>query len=218
MRRIRPNEIELKPAQVDKQNGRWVRLLLHKDARLDQDILDETFGPMNWQSEFKVVGQSIYCKLSVWDSEKKEWISKEDVGTSESNFEPEKSAASTAFKRAAVQLGIGRFLYNAPTVFVDLYQGECVNGKVRPKFTVEDYEIDENGEFLSLEIVDEKGQLRWHMPVYSRTVRAIRNAPNKDSLIKIWDTLNDLRKDPVFIRLMKERKRKLGLDGRTAEP
>lgn len=218
MRELKPREIEIKVAQADKVNGKWCRVLLHQTARTPQDILDETFGTMNWKSEFKVVGTSIYCKLSVWDSEKKEWISKEDVGTSESNFEAEKSAASTAFKRAAVQFGIGRSLYNAPEIFISLYQGECNNGKVRPRFSVEDYTLDRDGEFLSLEIVDEKGQLRWHMPVFSRTVRAIKNAPNKEALIKIWDTLNGLHKDPIFLNLMKERKRELGLNDKTAEP
>lgn len=208
MRKLQPREIEVKVAQADKVNGKWCRVLLHKDARVDQNVLDETFGSMNWKSEFEMVGSSVYCTISVWDKEKGEWISKEDVGTSESNFEPEKSAASTAFKRAAVQFGIGRELYNAPTVFIDLYQGECVNGKVKPHFYVEDYTLDSDGEFTSLEIVDERGQLRWHMPVYSKTVMAIEDA-DKEGLRKIWDCLTELHKDPTFLNLLNKRKSQL---------
>jgi len=63
------------------------------------------------------------CRISIYDDEKKEWVSKEDVG-SHSDFaetnkygdkeddNKEKSDASDAFKRAGVKLGIGSFLYD----------------------------------------------------------------------------------------------------------
>ena len=57
------------------------------------------FGPMNWKRTHDVVNGNLFCTLSIWDNDKKEWVSKQDVGT-ESNTEKEKGQASDAFKRA----------------------------------------------------------------------------------------------------------------------
>ena len=46
-RPLRADEIEVRIARVI--NGKGVQLLFYKDARVDQNILDETVGPMNWQ-------------------------------------------------------------------------------------------------------------------------------------------------------------------------
>lgn len=211
MRKLEPREIEVKVAQVDKVGGKWCRLLLHKTARTDQDILDETFGPMNWKAEFKPIGSSIYCTISVWDKEKGQWVAKEDVGSSESNFEPEKSAASSAMKRAGTQWGIGRYLYNSPVIFMELYQGECNNGKVKPHFHVDDYTIDEDGEFTSLEIADETGTIRWHMPVWAKCVRFIEKAKNADDLRYVWEHNSTIQRDPTFLKLLSKRKKELNI-------
>ncbi len=78
------------------------------------DILDETVGVYNWKREH--TRDNANCIVSIYDQEKKEWISKEDTGT-ESNTEKEKGLASDSFKRACVNLGIGRELYTAPSTF-----------------------------------------------------------------------------------------------------
>ena len=111
-RDLRADEIDVRIAQA-KENG--VSLLLYKDARCDQAILDETVGPMNWQ---RFHGrENANCTVSIWDKEKQQWISKEDTGT-ESNTEKEKGLASDSFKRACVNWGIGRELYTAPFIWV----------------------------------------------------------------------------------------------------
>jgi hypothetical protein len=46
-------------------------------------------------------------------------ISKSDVGDA-SNFEGNKGCVSDALKRAAVQWGVGRYLYSLPAVWVTL--------------------------------------------------------------------------------------------------
>lgn len=90
-----------------------VTLLLYKDARVDQNILDETVGELNWQKTYSRDNQN--CTVSIWDAEKKQWISKEDTGT-ESFTEKEKGLASDSFKRACFCWGIGRELYTTPLV------------------------------------------------------------------------------------------------------
>lgn len=103
-------EIECRVAQA---NEYGVSILLYKDARCDQNILDETVGAMNWMRSH--TRDNANCIVSIWDKEKNQWISKEDTGT-ESNTEKEKGLASDSFKRACFNWGIGRELYTAPAI------------------------------------------------------------------------------------------------------
>lgn len=113
-RDLTKDDIDVRIAMV-KENG--VSLLLYKDARVDMDILDETVGPYNWKREHQFKDGKLYCSVSIWDNEKQQWISKEDVGT-ESNTEQEKGQASDSFKRACFNWGIGRELYTAPFIWI----------------------------------------------------------------------------------------------------
>ena len=112
IRLLKPEDIEVRIQSV---NSGGVRLLLYKNARVDMNILDETFGPMNWQREH--TRDNTNCIVSVWDDEKEEWVSKEDTGT-DSNMDAQKGRASDSFKRACFNWGIGRELYTAPDMFV----------------------------------------------------------------------------------------------------
>lgn len=93
-RDLKANEIDVRIATL---NDKGASLLLYKDARVDMDILDETVGAMNWQRKHN--RDNANCIVSIWDSEKKQWIEKEDTGT-ESFTEKEKGLASDSFKRA----------------------------------------------------------------------------------------------------------------------
>ena len=73
-RDLKAEEIECRVAQAT-QKG--VSLLLYKDARCDQTILDETVGAMNWQRHH--CRDNANCIVSIWDDEKKQWIEKERV-------------------------------------------------------------------------------------------------------------------------------------------
>ena len=105
--------IDCRPAMI---NEKGISLLLYKDARVDQDILDETVGAMDWQR--KHTRDNANCIVSIWDSDKKQWIEKEDTGT-ESNTEKEKGLASDSFKRACFNWGIGRELYTSPFIWIN---------------------------------------------------------------------------------------------------
>ena len=141
-RLLRADEIDARIATC----GSWgVQLLLYKDARCDMNILDETVGAFNWQRRHK--RNNANCIVSIWDSEKGQWIEKEDTGT-ESNTEREKGLASDSFKRACFNWGIGRELYTAPQMFVraaDLKTLEERNGKwtCRDAFQVEDVQYSD---------------------------------------------------------------------------
>ena len=95
IRLLTAREIECRVSQARK-NG--IQLLLYKDARCDMAILDETFGPMNWQRHHS--RDNANCIVSIWDDNKACWIDKEDTGT-ESNTEAEKGLASDSLGNAA---------------------------------------------------------------------------------------------------------------------
>ena len=111
-RTLKASEIDCRIAQIDKT---WCTLLLYKDARADMDVLDEDVGCMNWKREH--LRDNANCRVSIWNNEINEWVSKEDTGT-ESFSEAEKGLASDSFKRACVNWGIGRELYTAPSILI----------------------------------------------------------------------------------------------------
>lgn len=169
-RRLRADEIEIRAAQVAKNNAGnvYASLLLYKDARVDQRLLDETYGPMNWQRSHEIIDGNLYCTVSVWDDKKSIWVSKQDVGT-ESNTEKEKGQASDSFKRACFNWGIGRELYTAPSIYIKLEAGEwkekAYNNKTTQQMTQSFYvhhiEYDDDGNIIGLIICDKKGNQRF---------------------------------------------------------
>lgn len=114
IRLLRAEEIE---CRIGTMNEKGLSLLLYKDARVDQRILDETFGLFGWQRKHSVLDGNLYCTVSIWDDEKEQWIEKQDVGTA-SNMEQTKGEASDSFKRACFSVGIGRELYSAPFIWI----------------------------------------------------------------------------------------------------
>ena len=131
-RTLRADEVECRIARVTESG---VQLLLYKDARADMDLLDETVGSLNWTREHKCIGENLYCTVSIYDYEKCEWISKEDVGV-ESYTEAVKGQASDSFKRACTNFGIGRELYTAPFIWIPADRRKIV--PKGPTFTCRD--------------------------------------------------------------------------------
>lgn len=165
-RALKASEIDCRIQSIgqNKTGAVGTTILLYKDARVDMNILDETVGAMNWQREHSVVNGNLYCTISIWDEVKEQWISKSDVGI-ESNTEKEKGQASDSFKRAGFNWGIGRELYSAPFVYIQLDKSEYIerNGKLtsNAKFKVKDIAYDENRNIVRLVIVDSKGKVRY---------------------------------------------------------
>lgn len=169
IRLLKASEIE---CRIGSCKASGMSLLLYKDARVDQKILDEVYGPTNWKREHKVMGtpvivkekdklgkeheavkgQYFSCIVSVWDQEKKCWISKEDTGN-ESNTDEIKGLYSDSFKRACVNFGIGRELYTAPFIWIASSKGY----DKYEKFKVSEIGYNDDREINRLVIVDSKG-------------------------------------------------------------
>ena len=155
-RLLRADEIDVRIATI---NQKGASLLLYKDARCDMNILDETVGSFNWKRSH--TRENANCVVSLWDENKKEWVSKEDTGT-ESFTEKEKGLASDSFKRACFNWGIGRELYTAPSIYVsadkiNIYEK---NGKYATydKFYVEKIAYDDNRQITGIAIKNQKGE------------------------------------------------------------
>ena len=114
IRLLKAEEIECRVSAV---NEKGVSLLLYKDARVDQRILDETFGIFGWKRSHQTIDGNLYCTVEIYDRESGEWVAKQDVGTA-GYTEKEKSLASDSFKRACFNWGIGRELYSAPFIWI----------------------------------------------------------------------------------------------------
>lgn len=152
-RSLTKDEIEVR---VNSINEKGCSLLLYKNARCDMNILDETVGKLNWKRTH--TRDNANCIVSIYDDDKKEWISKEDTGT-ESYAEKEKGLASDSFKRACTNWGIGRELYTSPFIWIPAesvkIEPDKRNGKLTTKdrFKVKSVEIV-NGVILELTIVN----------------------------------------------------------------
>lgn len=169
IRLLSKEDIEVRVAQTLAGNNKVrVNLLLYKNARVDMKIMDELFTPMGWKRTHKLIGDRLYCCVEVYNPETKEWICKEDVGV-ESNTEAEKGQASDSFKRACVNWGIGRELYTAPKITIELNENEYTKDqnsriKVWADFSVKSIGYDSKTRTItSLEIQDKYGNVRFSM-------------------------------------------------------
>lgn len=205
IRLLNKEEIECRVSQCGKNSyGAWCTLLLYKDARVDMRILDEVYGANNWQREHSLIGDRLYCTISIWDDEKRQWIKKQDVGT-ESNTEKEKGQASDSFKRAGFNVGIGRELYTAPFIRINLKEGEFDvrkdrDGKERVttylKFDVADITHNDDGSIKEVVIVDENGNVRFPKGKAGKSHTPAETAPTPaketlDPSHRHWQTLLD---------------------------
>lgn len=158
IRLLKAEEIECRIAMI---NEKGLSLLLYKDARVDQRILDETFGPFGWKRSHQCIDGNLYCMVEIWDENKKQWIGKQDVGTT-GYTEKEKSQASDSFKRACFNWGIGRELYSAPFVWIPAAKTSIQKKGDRyicnERFLVSEISFNVNREIISLEITDSRGQ------------------------------------------------------------
>lgn len=157
IRLLNADEIECRIASISEKG---LSLLLFKDARVDQKILDETFTPFGWRRSHQTIDGNLYCTVEIWDKEKEQWIGKQDVGTM-SYSQKEKGQASDSFKRACFNWGIGRELYTAPFIWIPA--GKANIQKQGDKFvsseyfSVQEISYNEQREIVSLVIVNSRG-------------------------------------------------------------
>ncbi len=127
-----PDEIEWRLQQSGEKNGRiWAICVPYVTNRAIQARMDDVVGPGNWKNEFRPgPGGGVMCGLSVRVGD--EWVTKWD-GAENTDVEGVKGGLSGAMKRAAVQWGIGRYLYALDEAFATVHEHGKMRGKLPDK-------------------------------------------------------------------------------------
>lgn len=125
-----PDEIEWRVQQAGEKNGRpWAIAVPYVTNRAIQSRLDEVVGPENWRNDFRPGPDGgVMCGISLRVGG--EWVTKWD-GAENTDVEGVKGGLSGAMKRAAVQWGIGRYLYALDETFAHVHDGGRLRGKTR---------------------------------------------------------------------------------------
>lgn len=226
IRLLKADEIECRVAAASEKG---VSLLLYKDARVDQRILDETFGMFGWKRSHQSIDGNLYCTVEIRDRETGEWIAKQDVGTT-GYAEKEKSQASDSFKRACFNWGIGRELYSAPFIWIPASKVQIQKKENKfycsDSFCVVSIAYSESREITELQIASSRGGIlfEWEMqdrkpdkressekepvkkePVKKEPVR--KSAPGKKSLSKtqIKGLQTELQRTGVAMEAVQQR-------------
>lgn len=128
--RFPADAIEWRLSQAGETNGRiWALCLAYVTNRAIQARLDQVVGPENWKNEYVPgPGGGVMCGLSLRIGD--EWVTKWD-GAENTDVEGVKGGLSGAMKRAAVQWGIGRYLYDLPESFAQIHRDGRFRGKTK---------------------------------------------------------------------------------------
>lgn len=205
IRCLKPEEIEIRVQTISEKGA---QLLLYKDSRCDKRILDETFGINGWKDRYEEIKGNLFCTISLWDSETKQWIDKCDCGT-ESFNEKEKGEASDAFKRAGFNVGIGRELYTRIFYFVNVPTRKRADGKYElvnkyEKFVVVEISTNEETEKIEkIKIADSKGNIVFSYG-YGKT--ATKKTEKEDKPIEMIDSDQIKKIHTLFTKIEKSEK------------
>jgi hypothetical protein len=100
----------------------WALIIPYVTNRAIQQRLDDVAGGGNWKNEYKQspCGNGTLCGISIKIGD--EWITRWDgaenpTGKKNEQLDAVKTALSNSMKRAGVQWGIGRYLYELDAVF-----------------------------------------------------------------------------------------------------
>ena len=195
------HEIEWRCGATNKDKTKCLALP-YITNRAIQNRLDSVLGPQNWQAHFRNIDGGFICTIALLVDG--EWTAKED-GASSTNFEPIKGGISDSMKRAAVQFGIGRYLYDAESIWAPAKQvGKSVIIKDKPKLTFK------NGKHTvgdAENIPNEPTSAPEEDKAVQRAIKKLRGAETIDELRSIYETLGSLKADPEVIGMKDELKR-----------
>jgi Uncharacterized protein conserved in bacteria len=194
----------------------WLMAVPYITARAVQERFDEVFGPFGWEPVFRDIvseGKVIGCQCGITVHTDSRSITKWDASEN-TNIEAIKGGRSTAMKRAAVQWGVGRYLYQMETTFAECRKTTGFRDKlygnihvVRHKGKPDEY-IDWRTPFLP----------HWAIPRedLSPYLDAIRKAEDMDQLscalegaVKAINAAQDANAKKEFTKLKKEKYQEL---------
>jgi hypothetical protein len=132
-----PQDVEWRLQECGKKNDKiWAMCLAYITNRAIMQRLDDVCGPAYWKNEYRPGPQGgVICGISIKCGG--EWVEKWD-GADNTAVEATKGGLSDAMKRAGVQWGIGRYLYNLEVGFANVckdgekgeYRGKVKEGNI----------------------------------------------------------------------------------------
>lgn len=111
-----PDKVSWRVGSTNKDKTKGMALAFI-DARDVMERLDRVCGLDGWQNRYPHANGKTVCEIGVRVGD--EWIWKAN-GAGDTDVEAEKGALSDAFKRAAVLWGVGRYLYDLPSPWVEI--------------------------------------------------------------------------------------------------
>lgn len=115
-----PQDLEWKPITISKRTSKGLAAA-YVTNRAVMNRLDSVVGPAFWRNEYRPgPAGGVVCGLSInvaFDAKNPQWVTKWD-GADNSDIEATKGGLSNAMRRAAVQWGVGRYLYDFPQQWV----------------------------------------------------------------------------------------------------
>lgn len=181
-------------AQSLTRDGTKALALAYIDARDVMERLDAVCGPANWQDSYTETTRGrVICTISIRCGDT--WVAKSD-GAGDTDVEGDKGAISDAFKRAAVKWGVGRYLYDLPSIWVPCVTYQDRNGKTRfDKFKESPWNyVTGRPKVVDLSEAKEAANI----------VQSIRNVVNLDDLRSLWEDLTPSQQNNPDILAEKE--------------
>lgn len=130
-----PSDVEWRIQSCGAKNDRvWALVIAYITNRAIQERLDEVCGPENWRNEFSPAPDGgVLCGISIRvprEDGSHEWVTKYD-GAENTDIEGVKGGLSGSMKRAGVQWGIGRYLYELGESFANIHENGANRGKTK---------------------------------------------------------------------------------------
>lgn len=182
------SDIEWRIQQSGVKNGKpWAIVLAYITNRAIMERLDNVFGPFGWKNKFSDCPNNVVeCGISVKSGD--EWVTKWDAAPP-TDIESVKGGRSNSMKRAAVQWGIGRYLYHLEASFA-----ECFTEKGIGQFSATFQESKYNPQTRKKEPVGQPIYGSWNPPILPDW--ALPERPKND--VQIYCEDNGINTDNVL--------------------
>lgn len=183
---LEADEIEVKVKKVLESEAIG---LLYKTSRVDMDRLDETVGSANWCDDYKSIDGVLYCGVGIKSTNEWIWKWSNGIESREDNGNEKKGEASDAFKRAGFLWGIGRELYTAPFIRLNVEttnkDGKYYLKDKKAKFNVGKIAYDDKRRISGLVILDRHGKVVFSYGFNSKELPEVKQVLEKPKVCPI---------------------------------
>jgi hypothetical protein len=192
------------------KNKAVATVMSYIDQRDLMDVLD-AYCEYGWHKKYEQIATNVFCSIGiVMPDDSIQWRS--DCGV-ESQSDAEKGRASDAAKRAGVNWGVGRFLYDKPIQFVTTNEAKgasnypyCIDEQGKKIWDLTKYLNDKLGGHIKAPEAP-KEVVSKDLPAKAK--KAIEEATTKEGLTAIWNANVSLQALPLFTELIKKRRGEL---------